>query len=242
MEKGARLITGCRVENLLIKDGAVTEVHARKGLTAASFQADLVVLAAGGFGTPVILENSGIACDRTLFVDPVLCVAGIKKNFGQDKQLLMPFFSARDGYMLSPYMDYLSFFFNKDWRYPMKDIVSVMIKLADESGGYTDAKGIHKGLTQPDEALLLRAVEDCYAVLEGLGISRKDAFLGTVNAGHPGGCLPLTRETAATLHDSRLPDNLYVADGSLLPKSLGMPPILTIMALALKVATKIEEA
>jgi choline dehydrogenase-like flavoprotein len=42
---------------------------------------------------------------------------------------------------------------------------------------------------------------------------------------------------ASTFHDDRLPDNVYVADASLLPRSLGGPPILTIIALAKRVAS-----
>jgi choline dehydrogenase-like flavoprotein len=61
-------------------------------------------------------------------------------------------------------------------------------------------------------------------------------FLGTLNAGHPGGMLPFTAAEAASLHPARLPTNLYVADASLLPRSLGNPPILTLLALAKKVA------
>jgi choline dehydrogenase-like flavoprotein len=48
--------------------------------------------------------------------------------------------------------------------------------------------------------------------------------------------LPLTAAEAQTLHPGRLPANLYVADATLLPRSLGNPPILTILALAKKVA------
>jgi hypothetical protein len=69
-----------------------------------------------------------------------------------------------------------------------------------------------------------------------MGVPRADTFLGTLNAGHPGGCLPLTPAEAEPLHDARLPENLYVADASLLPRSMGNPPILTIMALAQRVA------
>ena len=68
------------------------------------------------------------------------------------------------------------------------------------------------------------------------GVDPAEIFLGTLNAGHPGGMLPLTAEDAASLHPARLPDNLYVADATLLPHSLGNPPILTIMALARRVA------
>ena len=50
------------------------------------------------------------------------------------------------------------------------------------------------------------------------------------------------RGGAESLHDERLPENLYVADSTLFPESAGLPPILTIMALAMKVAEKADEA
>ena len=241
VRKGAKLVTDCRVTDLDISGRTVHAVNARQGLKKVRFEADIVVLAAGGFGTPVILENSRIPCEKTLFVDPVLCVAAVRENFSQSRQLLMPFYSRHDGYMLSPYMDYLSFFFNKDWRHPMKDLVSVMIKMSDDSRGTVDAGGIRKPLTRADHARLGDGIEKSLQVLERLGIQRKEAFLGTLNAGHPGGMLPLTPETVSSMHDPSLPDNLYVADATILPRSAGMPPILTIMASALRVAQAIKE-
>jgi choline dehydrogenase-like flavoprotein len=77
----------------------------------------------------------------------------------------------------------------------------------------------------------------CEEILARLGVRRETMFLGTLNAGHPGGVLPLTCDDAEDLHAARLPDNLYVADASLLPRSFGKPPSLTIMALARRVAT-----
>ncbi len=241
VRKGARLLTGCRVTSLEISGRTVQAVNARRGVEKLRLEADRIVLAAGGFGTPVILENSGIPCEKTLFVDPVLCVAALRKDFGQSHQLLMPFYSSHDGYMLSPYMDYLSFFFNKNWRYPMKDIISVMIKMSDDSKGGITNKGIRKPLTAADRARLADGVEKSLQILEHMGVSRKETFLGTLNAGHPGGMLPLTAQTVPTMHDPSLPDNLYVADATILPQSAGMPPILTIMALALRVAQMIRK-
>ena len=46
---------------------------------------------------------------------------------------------------------------------------------------------------------------------------------------------------AETLHSPLLPDNLYVADATILPQSLGLPPILTIMALAKRIAKTIMQ-
>nr|MCR5295301.1 GMC family oxidoreductase N-terminal domain-containing protein [Lachnospiraceae bacterium] len=240
IEKGAVLISGCRVKKLLIAGNEVTGVVAQMGLKEVTYRADLVMLAAGGFGTPAILEASGIECEKTLFVDPVLCVAGVRKGFGQDRQLLMPFYSREDGYMLSPYLDYLSFFFDKRWRYPKEDIVSVMIKMADDGRGGVEGGRIHKKNTKADMERLRRGVRQCREILGRMGIPREETFLGILNAGHPGGMLPLTAETKESLHDGRLPANLYVADSTLFPESAGLPPILTIMALAMEAAARAE--
>lgn len=43
------------------------------------------------------------------------------------------------------------------------------------------------------------------------------------------------RTSADSLHNDPFPENLYVADATLLPHSLGNPPILTIIALAKRV-------
>jgi choline dehydrogenase-like flavoprotein len=72
-------------------------------------------------------------------------------------------------------------------------------------------------------------------ILGHFGAAPDDVVLGAVNAGHPGGMLPLTHDSAASFHDRRLPGNVYVADASLFPSSLGNPPILTIVAMAKRI-------
>ena len=59
---------------------------------------------------------------------------------------------------------------------------------------------------------------------------------------HPGGMLSLTEKEKETLHHADLPDNLYIADATLLPRSMGNPPMLTIMALAKKIAAIVCKA
>lgn len=239
---GIKVVTNCKVERLDIGDGKVKRVIAKQGLRTVVYEADLVVLAAGGIGTPQILTQSGIDCPSRLFVDPVLCVAAPMEKVRQDRQLLMPFVSQRDGYILSPYMDWLSFFFNKEWRKPMGGMVSLMIKMADEEQGTVvkaDGKAsgtVAKTLTEKDQEVLRHGVADCKEILRAMGVKDDDMILGTLNSGHPGGMLPLTANEADTLHSPLLPDNLYVADASLLPESLGLPPILTIMALAKRIS------
>ena len=237
VEAGAELVTGCKVTDLEITGKEVTAVHARCRGRKRSFHADLVVLASGGLGTPPILKNSGIDCGKSLFVDPVLCVAGPLPGLRQDRQILMPFISQQEGYILAPYMDYLSFFFNKDWRMPMRDIASIMIKLADEEKGDILGKKIDKQMSEADNHRMKEAVMLTRKILVHMGIPEEKQFLGTLNAGHPGGMLPLTPAEKDSLHPAKLPGNLYVADATILPKAMGNPPILTIMALARKMAS-----
>jgi choline dehydrogenase-like flavoprotein len=240
LANGARLVPFCHVERVIVQDGRATGVVARCGLARRTFSADLVVLAAGGLGTPVILDRSGIDCEPALFVDPVLCVAANIPGSRLDREIPMPFVSQREGYILSPYFDYLSYFFNRAWRAPAGDIASIMIKLADSNRGAVSARGLDKRLTDRDKARLREAVETCTEILVRCGASRERVFLGTLNAGHPGGMLPLTAAERETLHPARLPANLYVADATLIPKSLGNPPILTIIALAKRVSKMVE--
>lgn len=228
---GAELVTGCKVSRVVMEKGSVKGVQTKKGF----YPADIVVLAAGGFSTPVILKQSGIACASRLSVDPVLCVAARREGCLQNEELSMPFAVQREHYMIAPYFDYLSFFFNKSWRYPAADTLALMVKLADASAGGIDGNRIKKNLTGTDKERLWEGVGLCREVLGRYGINEDEIFLGTINAGHPGGMLPLTKQEAETLHHPRLPDNLYVADATLFPRSLGNPPILTIMAMAKKV-------
>ena len=133
--KGAELITGCSVESVEIEDGRATGVWAHQGLLHHFYPADLVILAAGGFATPAILDESGIPCEPHLFVDPVLTVATHWPGSHQCREVEMPFVAQMPGYILSPYFDFLSFFFNDEWKYPARDILGIMIKLAESNEG-----------------------------------------------------------------------------------------------------------
>lgn len=236
IDKGAHLVTGCKVERVVIKDGRVLGAEAKKGWRREFYPADLVILAAGGLSTPIILENSGVACEPRLFVDPVLCLAVEWKDCFLNSEIPMPFIVQRKNFILAPYFDYLSFYFNKNWHFPAKNILSVMIKLADTNAGRVLEKKIEKTLSGQDKENLKEGIEICRDIFDQLGVERDRTFLGTINAGHPGGMLPLTEQEARNFHDPRLPENLYLADATLFPNSLGNPPTLTIVAMAKRVS------
>lgn len=236
INRGAKMVSNCTVEKILIKDSHAWGVQAKMGFRKKIFKADLIILAAGGLSTPVILQNSTIPCESRLFIDPVLCVAAEWVKAGQNREIPMPFVAQQDHYILSPYFDHLSFFFNKNWHLPAENILSLMIKLADTNSGSISHKKLNKSLTETDKFHLQEATAICTEILRRMGVKKEKIFLGTINAGHPGGMLPLQGANAHNLHPEVLPQNLYVADASLFPESLGNPPILTIMALAKRIS------
>ena len=236
LEKGAEIVSECKVQKVVVEHKRAAGVEAVTGWRTKFYPADLVVLAAGGLGTPVILQNSGIECKTNLFVDPVLCVAARIHGSRQNREIPMPFIVQRENYIISPYFDFLSFFFNRDWKCPPTDIFSLMIKLADSNTGSISNTRIGKSLTHKDQDNLKEGVGLCTEIFRRLGIRSDDLFLGTINAGHPGGMLPLTESEARTLHNAQLPENFYVSDASLFPRSLGNPPILTIAAMSKRIS------
>jgi ferredoxin len=236
LQRGAQLLPGWSAERVVISHHRAEGVVARQGWKRRFYPADLIILAAGGFGTPVILAHSGIPCEPRLFVDPVLCVAAPVRDVYQNREIPMPFVVQRDGFIISPYFDFLSFFFDRRWRFPAKDMLVLMIKLADTNAGTVTGKRITKTLTAVDKERLQAGISLCREILVRFGADAESIFLGTLNAGHPGGMLPLSELEASTLHHDRLPENLFVADATLFPTSLGNPPILTIMALAKRIS------
>jgi hypothetical protein len=230
------------VERVQIEGNRASGVWAVRGGKRQFLPADIVVVAAGGLDSPVILARSGIRWEQSLFVDPVLCVAGRREGTGPNGEISMPFVVQQDSYILSPYFDYLSYFYNRSWRRPASGVLSLMVKLADSGEGASLPGGIRKELAARDKMALAGAADLCRKILARLGVDPATVVLGTVNAGHPGASIPLAAGDAETLHPRQLPSNLYVSDASLLPRSLGNPPILTIMALSKAIGRKIREA
>jgi len=92
-----------------------------------------------------------------------------------------------------------------------------------------------KSLTDLDRQRLDAARIEAVKIMDASGV--KGPFVdGMVHGGHLGGTVPLTKDDVETMHPSWLPKDLWVADLSLMPRSQGLPTMLTAAALALRVA------
>ena len=237
IRKGAVLKSKSPVEKVITENGRVTGVMTRDN---KKYNADVVVLAAGGIGSPQILKNSGLKSEDHLWADIVLTMGGVLKDARQLEEPPMAWYTQEKDYILSPYPDILSHYFHKPWRnVPIQDRVGLMVKLADTEEGTVYANGkVDKPLTAHDHERLDLAINQAQEVMEGAGVS--GPFIrGVPNGGHLGGTVPLMKEDVANMRPSWLPGGLWVADLSLAPSSQGLPTILLTAALALRVARNI---
>jgi len=238
--KGITLKTNSPVKKVLVEGNRARGVIVTQGLTSDRINADVVVLSAGGVGTAQILRASKLPARDKLWVDVVLTIGGVSKNSKMLKEPPMAWFIKKDNYILSPYFDLLSYWFHKPWKnVAIEDRVGMMIKLADTEQGAVAADGsITKSLTEKDYEGLEGAKVEAKRILEASGVT--GPFVdGMIHGGHLGGTVPLTKEDVETMHTSWLPQDLWVADLSLMPRSQGLPTMLTTAALSLRVARKI---
>lgn len=120
----------------------------------------------------------------------------------------MPFVVQRDGFILSPYSDYLGHFFRRDWNFAPQDSLGIMIKIVDSPEGAVSKKRIEKDLSDSDTGKLADGAKTCYEIFKRLGVRDSNVVIGTLNAGHPGGMLPLKGREIETFHPASFPDNV----------------------------------
>jgi len=239
VSKGGKVITDMPVRKVVLENGRAVGVEAGKR-SPEIIGGDVIVLAAGGIGTPQILETSGIPTEDNLWVDYVLTLGGRMDGARQIAEQPMAWYVQRDRYILSPYMDLLSHFFYKLWRpVPLNDRVGLMMKFADTPGGRVLADGtVIKEVTDDDRSIMSLGMEEARLIMERAGVS--GPFVeGLLNAGHLGGTVPLTRADVDEMRPSHLPEGLWVSDLSLVPISQGFPTMLTTAAIALRVSRRI---
>jgi hypothetical protein len=236
--KGVTLQTGTPVRKVLLEGNRAVGVEAQ----GKKFNADLVILAAGGVGTAQILKASNLQAKDKLWIDIVLTVGGVKKGARMLNEPPMAWVIKKDNYILSPYFDILSYWFHRPWKnVSAEDRVGMMIKLADSENGAVSADGtVTKELTQTDKDCLEAAKVEAKRIMEAAGVSGPYVD-GLVHGGHLGGTVPLSSADVSSMHPAVLPEGIWVADLSLLPRSQGLPTMLTTIALSLRVSKKILE-
>jgi choline dehydrogenase-like flavoprotein len=116
-----------------------------------------------------------------------------------------------------------------------KAMIGFMIKIADESSGRVFPDGtISKPVTEKDWGRLQEGSSMAREIMIKAGADKKSIVDSKVQGAHPGGTAAIGRIVDEELQTEV--DNLFVCDASVLPVAPGSPPILTIVALAKRLA------
>ena len=245
--EGADLRTRARVERVLIEDGHATGVSGTMSGQPFTARADTVVLAAGGIGTPRILQASGLRqAGSGMTMDVTVMVYGFVKErgIGNEPPMTWSWENPDAGYMLStlidPWLLYPIITTLKGLRYPLywpqwNNILGVMIKLKDEvSGGVFPNGKISKPLTTGDRERLGMAEAVCHRILIEAGAKPDTIFMTPLRGTHPSGTVRIGDMLDANLQ-TEIP-GLYACDASVFPEALDRPTVLTIIGLAKRLA------
>jgi len=247
VDHGARLITGARVKKILIDNNRAVGVQGNIRGRPFRAAAQTVILAAGGIGSPRLLQNSGInEAGVGMTMDTTTMVYGMSRDKGTGKEPPMTWSweNPEAGYMLSTLTD--------PWLlYPLAAVrkgigpallwlrwnrlLGIMIKLKDDiSGGiYPDGK-IRKPMTAGDDRRLQHAWQVCQRILVEAGAKKSTIFMRPFIGTHPSGSVRI-----GDMLDTDLKTNiqgLYVCDASVFPEALDRPTVLTIIGLGKRLA------
>jgi choline dehydrogenase-like flavoprotein len=197
-------------------------------------RADKVILCAGGLGTPVILQRSGIEAGNALFLDIFPIVYGRSPFFRAALEPSMPtlFNEHKDrGYVLAPHVDVALMFQGIKGWFGDRPPYGIMVKTGDDPDGRVDRQGrVFKRLTDADRRRLKDGQKEAVQILKRAGVNPDAITVSGLVGGHPGGTAALGTVLTPELA-CKSAQNLYVCDASVFPRSPGRPPIVTICAL-----------
>ncbi|MCI5867606.1 MAG: GMC family oxidoreductase N-terminal domain-containing protein [Methanosphaera sp.] len=229
-QNGAKLITDEEVVKLLVEDSKIKGVVTNK---ANTYTADIVVVAAGGVVTPKLLRLAGInTAGETFAVDPFITIGGYYKGANQTKQIEMNKFIKLPYAVISPHTSQYVLDGIKQ-THPdatADDVLSFMIKIPDNRKGKVYANKVEKSIDYDDVAYIAQASAIAGAILKQAGVDME-----SISSTHTRGAHLIATSPVGEVVDSNLQteiENLYVADGSVLPKAEGIPPIYAILAIA----------
>jgi choline dehydrogenase-like flavoprotein len=239
---GANLLTRARVDRVLIEDGQAVGVAGQISNHSFTAHAPTTILAAGGIGTPRILQASGISqAGQGMTMDVTTMVYGFirDKGIGLEPPMTWSWENLDTGYMLStlidPWLLFPIIMALKGPQYPLywpkwSNILGVMIKLKDAiSGGVFPDGRISKPLTDQDLPRQKMAEQVCRNILLAAGAKSDSIFTTPLRGTHPSGTVRIGEMLDDNLQTQV--QGLYVCDASAFPEALARPTVLTIIGL-----------
>lgn len=250
---GCEVILGADVKEILISEKQAVGVKGKINKKHDfEIEGDIIVVSAGGLGTPIILQNSGLRnAGRGLLMDPTVMVYGKHNDVGTYScpPMAVGSYDDTNGYILSHLIDPCLLFplimFLKGVKYSLRVIdykktIGIMIKVKDELAGYITKDGeISKPLTEQDKYRLNYACDVARKILQEAGCDEGSIIVTPVRGTHPSGTVRLLDMVDKNLQTEI--KNLFVCDASVIPEALDRPMVLTIIGLGKYLSHYIKE-
>jgi choline dehydrogenase-like flavoprotein len=249
----------CNYGSILLSNASakkiITDKGVAKGVTFSIKGSEhhvfspLVVIAAGGIGTPQLLRSAGIKnSGYDFFFDPLITVMGSVRDIGKGGRefpMASGFLDERQGYLMTDliwpkffYWLFTSQVLRFDRLAAHENTLSIMIKVKDKLGGFlTHRGGVRKRLSDSDKKKLEHGYQAAKKILQNAG-ARK-IYKTWYFAAHPGGTSKINDVVDTDLKTEI--DNLYVCDCSVIPESWGLPPALTLLSLGKRLAKHLNK-
>ncbi len=233
--ENVRVLSETKAKSILTSNGHATGVLCQTKHGPLTVQAKTIIVAAGGLGTPVILQNSGIEAGNGLFLDLFSVVYGRSTDFLADLEPSMPTVYTENydkGYILAPHVDVALMLQGLKKWFGDKPPYGIMVKIRDSGAGRVDENGqVFKHVTETDWKRLSLGEKLAKRILIEVGVKPEDIIVSQPRGGHPGGTAAIGKVVNPNLECKKV-KGLYVCDASVLPVSPGLPPILTIASIA----------
>ena len=221
---------------------------------------DKVILAAGALETPRILQNSGIEdAGKGIALDIFQTTYGYTKDVGMQNETILAVYIEslieEKELFPAPYMypkrslvrdltGYVPKKLNiasltksllKVRKVKDKNLLGMMTKIRDEITGEVKNDGsVIKEITEKDQKKLEEAFEINRDILIASRADPKTIIRGVYESGHP--CCTAQIGKILDKNQQTEIEGVFVSDASVFPSPLGLPPILTIVALSKKLA------
>jgi len=245
-KQGLNVITNLKVESLHRQplEGEIIVNGVRYG-EKLKVKCRALVLAAGALETPKLLAqvHDDEKIGQNLFIDPFVTIGGPYDGPSSNMGIQMAAYVDCGDFLLSPhYSGLLPFQLKvKGVECEGKQIASIMVKIADQGEGRVWSNGIVEArMTKKDLETLKRGIKQAREILIELGVKENEIAITSIRGAHPGGTAAIGYVVSRDLTINSC-DGVFVADASLIPPPLGKPPIMLIMALALKTSHKVYE-